>query len=223
MGIAERREREKVERRERILDAAKAIVLAEGFAALTMRKIAERIEYSPAAIYLHFASRDAIAGALVQVGFDELLGYLEAVPSGVDARERLRAIGEAYVAFGAARPATYKLILMEHYSAELIGNAAGAGIPAAARAFGIIAAAMQELIDAGALAELTATRAAELYWSALHGIVSLGLTCATFLSGPPAEMGGDMIAVAIAGLTASGRNLETSARVSSVPENLFPR
>ena len=58
MGIVERKERQKAELREQILDAARAIVLAEGFDALSMRKIADAIEYSPATIYLHFASRD---------------------------------------------------------------------------------------------------------------------------------------------------------------------
>jgi AcrR family transcriptional regulator len=60
-GTTERRERERAEQRQRILDAALHIITQEGFTAMTMRKLAERIEYSPAAIYLHFQSREEIA------------------------------------------------------------------------------------------------------------------------------------------------------------------
>ena len=76
MGITERKERQKAEMRDLILEAALRIIRDEGFAALTMRKIAEAIEYSPATIYLHFASRDDIALALVADGFAKLVAHM---------------------------------------------------------------------------------------------------------------------------------------------------
>ncbi|MEX0893041.1 MAG: helix-turn-helix domain-containing protein, partial [Gemmatimonadota bacterium] len=58
MGIAERREREREQVRTLIVEAARDILSAEGLEALSMRAIAERIEYSPATIYLYFKDKD---------------------------------------------------------------------------------------------------------------------------------------------------------------------
>src|ERR1700761_4300374 len=100
MGIAERKNREKQALRERILDASRRIVMREGFAALSMRKIADAIEYSPATLYLHFENRDEIARALCMEGYAQLLDTLKPHLSVADPAERLKAIWRAYVAFG---------------------------------------------------------------------------------------------------------------------------
>ncbi|WP_345813838.1 TetR/AcrR family transcriptional regulator [Paraburkholderia sp. PREW-6R] len=113
MGIAERKTRQKQALRERILDAARHIVMREGFAALSMRKIADAIEYSPATLYLHFASRDEIAQALCAQGYAQLLQTFMPLADIADAGERLKALARAYVAFGVAHPETYRLIFME--------------------------------------------------------------------------------------------------------------
>jgi AcrR family transcriptional regulator len=125
MGIAERKNRQKQALRERILDAARRIVMREGFAALSMRKIADAIEYSPATLYLHFASRDEIAHALCEEGFAQLLKTFEPLVAIVDPAERLKAFGRAYVAFGVAHPQTYRLIFMEDpsYTGAAFGGA----------------------------------------------------------------------------------------------------
>src|SRR5215470_7221170 len=73
MGIKERHERERVALREAILNAARELFVTEGYRNVSMRKIAERIEYSPAAIYSYFPSKDDIFFALAEEGF-RLLG-----------------------------------------------------------------------------------------------------------------------------------------------------
>ena len=88
MGTAERREREKQELRTRILDAARELFAEEGYDAVTMRKIAERIEYSPTAIYLHFRDKHALMRELC----DEDFGAL-AASSGRSRRSRTRSTG----------------------------------------------------------------------------------------------------------------------------------
>ncbi|MFL9962168.1 TetR/AcrR family transcriptional regulator [Paraburkholderia sediminicola] len=127
MGIIERKKRQKQALRERILDAARRIVVHEGFAALSMRKIAEAIEYSPATLYLHFASRDEIARALCAEGYAQLLATFVPLVGIADPAERLKALGRAYVAFGVAHPQTYRLIFMEDpsYTGAALGGAAG--------------------------------------------------------------------------------------------------
>lgn len=126
MGIAERKNRQKQALRERILDAARRIVMREGFAALSMRKIADAIEYSPATLYLHFASRDEIARALCAEGYAQLLETFVPLAQIADPTARLKALGRAYVAFGVAHPETYRLIFMEDpsYTGAALGGAA---------------------------------------------------------------------------------------------------
>ena len=171
MGIVDRKKRQKQALRERILDAARRIVMREGFAALSMRKIADAIEYSPATLYLHFASRDEIAHALCAEGYAQLLETFVPLAQIADPAERLKALGRAYVAFGVAHPETYRLIFMEDPS--YTGAALG-GVAAASRA-GASAAA---LADAGALDEVVEITAA--------GATTAGATIAgTPIAGTP--------------------------------------
>src|SRR5689334_12551067 len=96
MGIKERQERDREAVHRSILDAARELFVAEGFQQVSIRKIAERIEYSPAAIYSYFPSKDDIFFALAEEGF-RLLGD-PASPKGVEQLaglaplDRLRAI-----------------------------------------------------------------------------------------------------------------------------------
>ncbi|HEX7911377.1 MAG TPA: TetR/AcrR family transcriptional regulator [Paraburkholderia sp.] len=208
MGIAERKNRQKQALRERILDAARRIVMREGFAALSMRKIADAIEYSPATLYLHFASRDEIARALCAEGYAQLLESFVPLAAIADPAERLKALGRAYVAFGVAHPETYRLIIMEDasYTGAALGGAAPAhgpgaqGDPAAdnengapagngdessAAALDMILSALEALKAAGRLpASTDAAVWAEAFWANLHGIVALHLTCPVFPAAP---------------------------------------
>lgn len=69
MGVKERQEREREATSRAILDAARELFVAEGYNNVSIRKIAERIEYSPAAIYSYFPSKDDIFLALAEEGF----------------------------------------------------------------------------------------------------------------------------------------------------------
>ena len=80
MGITERREREKEEIRNKILDAARDLFAREGYEAVTMRRIAEAIEYSPTTIYIHFEDKDDLVLALCHEDFARLLGALAQLP-----------------------------------------------------------------------------------------------------------------------------------------------
>ncbi|WP_164003126.1 TetR/AcrR family transcriptional regulator, partial [Pyxidicoccus caerfyrddinensis] len=121
MGITERKERQRAELRENILRVARDMVMKEGFGALSMRKLADAVEYAPATLYLHFENRDAIARELCVRGFQELLAALEPPATVKEPVERLSRMAEAYVSFGLKHPETYRLIFMEDpkLSAEL--------------------------------------------------------------------------------------------------------
>ncbi|NTX14630.1 TetR/AcrR family transcriptional regulator [Myxococcus sp. CA056] len=180
MGISERKERQRAELREQILRVARDMVVKEGFSALSMRKLAEAVEYAPATLYLHFENREAIARELCVRGFGELLGALEPGSAVAEPLERLSVMGAAYVRFGLEHPETYRLIFMEdpRLSTELFqGDSDGAG----PRAFGLLARVFEDLKSGGRLAaEADPGRLAEALWAGLHGIVSLKLTCAAF-------------------------------------------
>jgi AcrR family transcriptional regulator len=90
MGIKERHERERETRRRAILDAARDLFVAEGYKNVSMRKIAERIEYSPAALYSYFPSKDDIFFALAEEGFERLFELGRQTPHGPTPLDTLR-------------------------------------------------------------------------------------------------------------------------------------
>src|SRR4051794_4871634 len=100
MGIKERRERERDDLRSKILNAARELILEQGVDAVSMRKIAERIEYSPTAIYQHFADKEALLHAMCERDFDGLHAQLaERTGSVSDPLEAIVVSGASYVKF----------------------------------------------------------------------------------------------------------------------------
>ena len=79
MGIAERRDREKQELRDKILEKAKTILVKEGQDNLSIRNIAAAVEYSPATIYLYFKDKDEIVYELMEMGFGLMTKELQDV------------------------------------------------------------------------------------------------------------------------------------------------
>jgi AcrR family transcriptional regulator len=112
LGPAERRQREREEIRGRILDAARELFVNEGYDAVTMRRIAERIEYSPTAIYFHFKDKETLMGELCAVDFYTLAQQFTKIARLEDPVERLRRIGHAYADFAAEFPNHYRLMFM---------------------------------------------------------------------------------------------------------------
>src|SRR5512138_1144752 len=104
MGTAQRRERERLTLREKILDAARELFTAFGYEAVTMRKIAERIEYSPTAIYLHFADKDALLRELAVIDFTAFAHRFRRATRYTDPVERLGQLGKLYVEFALEHP-----------------------------------------------------------------------------------------------------------------------
>ena len=191
-GVAkiDRREREKAEFREEVLTAARRIVLEEGFDALTMRKIAEAIEYAPGTIYLYFDSRDAIAFELCRGGFEELLAALTPAMSIADPTERLHDLGRRYVRFGLENPETYRLIFMDDpkYAEIAFHEHSEAADSPGMRALGLLVSIFSELRDRKRLTRDAEPAAlAEMMWVAVHGIVSLKLTDVDSFPQTPAD------------------------------------
>ena len=189
VGAVQRREREKAEFREEVLAAARKIVLKEGFDGLSMRKIADAIEYAPGTIYLYFDSRDAIAHELCHRGFEELLVALAPAASITDPRKRLEEIGKRYVRFGLEHPETYRLIFMEDTRfLDSVFNKHDENSPGH-QALQLLVTAFDDLRAQKRLRVRTASeKLAELLWTTVHGIVSLKLTCSVYPETPVDEL-----------------------------------
>lgn len=116
MGIKERQERDRETVRRAILDAARDLFVREGYQNVSIRKIAERIEYSPAAIYGYFASKDDIFFALAEEGF-RLLGdpahSARLAQQGLAPLDRLRAIFRRFYEFSRDQPQYFALMFVD--------------------------------------------------------------------------------------------------------------
>jgi AcrR family transcriptional regulator len=183
MGVSERRQREKETLRKRILDAARKIVVAEGFDALTIRRVAEAVEYAPGTLYLYFENRDAIARDLCREVFQAMHDALSPVEKIKDPKKRLRAFIHKYVDFALRDPEMYRLALMSDpkFSDVLlqdgpIESADGPG----QMTFALVVKTITELRqkEAGAFA------LAETVWVAVHGLVSLKIVCHAYPATP---------------------------------------
>jgi len=114
MGIRERQEREREAVRQAILGAARELFVSEGYRNVSMRKIAERIEYSPAAIYSYFPSKDDIFFALAEEGFrllaDGVTSTLDALDDPLD---RVRTAMWEFYEFSKAHPEYFALMFTD--------------------------------------------------------------------------------------------------------------
>jgi AcrR family transcriptional regulator len=113
MGIKERQERDREAVRRAILDAARELFVDEGYQNVSIRKIAERIEYSPAAIYSYFPSKDDIFFALAEEGFRLLGNPVEPASQGADPLDRIRRIFWRLYEFSREHPQYFALMFVD--------------------------------------------------------------------------------------------------------------
>jgi AcrR family transcriptional regulator len=163
---------ETVDLHQSILDAANDVLLEDGYAAITMRKVAERIGYSATSIYLHFDSKDALLHALIERGYRMLHEALHAEAAGhTEPLARVEALCRRYVRFGLDNPAYYELMFMLH--PRYMARYPAAKYREARQNLDAFAQSLIEAQRAG-LAQVDDLRAgANAIWAMLHGVVSL--------------------------------------------------
>lgn len=178
MGVKERRERQKLALRERILEVARELFVNEGYDALSMRKIADRLEYSPTAIYLHFEDKEALIWELCDRDFLKLASEMQKIAAVDDPIVRLQAIGKAYLEFGLRFPNHYRLMFMTpHPPRRPEDSKVHHGNPDE-DAYALVLTTVRE-----AMIRRKFTSAikdpellAQTLWAGMHGIVSLHIT-----------------------------------------------
>ena len=164
LGISERKGRERVEREQRIVASARSIAEAEGWAAVTIRRLAEEVEYSQPVLYSHFENRDAIVAAVAVEGFREIaIALQQAARRPAGRGTALREVAMAYLAFAREHPAVYEAMFAmrtnlhfaeAHTKSELRDG---------------FAALMAVVAPSRSDAEI----ATETFWAALHGLAEL--------------------------------------------------
>jgi AcrR family transcriptional regulator len=176
MGTVARREREKQATRELILDAARDLFARDGYEAVTMRRIARQIEYSPTAIYLHFADKDALIRELCAVDFLALAQEFQPIALERDPVARVKRIGRAYIEFALAHPNHYRLMFMTPRlpGQEDMNDYGRKGDPAQ-DAYAFLRLAVVEALEQGRFrAGLTdPDLICQTLWAGVHGVAAL--------------------------------------------------
>jgi AcrR family transcriptional regulator len=178
MGIVERKEREKSEMKQFILDAAMNLFIEEGFENVSIRRIADKIEYSPATIYLYFKDKDEMLYTLHLAGFELLFKKQKAIQSENDALLRLKKHAEAYVSFGIENPEYYQLMfIMPGPIAKMkMADEWSCGF----RSYDLLKENIKDAMDKNLIPLGDIEIAAFAFWSFVHGIVSLLIRHLTF-------------------------------------------
>ena len=170
MGITERKVRQKEELRTAILQSAWQIVKQDGWQSLSIRKIADAIEYSVPVIYTHFESKDAILHEFAKEGFALLGEQLQTAKAQTERPDaQLWAIAAAYWAFAFSHKEYYQLMF-------------GLGIPACEevnkiaelkKLSEVLLSSVSEVIKSGNNPEADVFLKFHTLWSILHGMVSI--------------------------------------------------
>lgn len=172
MGIAERKKRQKEEMRISILEAAWQLVLQDGWQALSIRKIAEAIEYSVPVIYDHFANKEAILLELTKQGFQKLNAELIEAKEGAESTEKqIEAMAYAYWKFAFNNAAYYQVMYgLGIPSCETVNQ-----ISELSTFSNLILQPIRELIASGKNPETDPFLKLHTFWSMLHGLISINM------------------------------------------------
>ena len=176
MSIQTRRARQKALLRQEILDAARDILAREGYEQLSMRKVAERIEYSPTAIYLHFEDKRDLMFQVCEETFGKLVQELSSLHGEFkDPVARLREGMRRYVAFGLRHPQHYlaTFVTVPHDQApEEVERYSGPDT-GGMKALGILREVIIACISARAFRKVDPDVTTRALWTALHGVTAL--------------------------------------------------
>jgi AcrR family transcriptional regulator len=178
MGIRERREREREEMRRKILDGARALFLSQGVESVSMRKIAETIEYSPTAIYDYFEDKEDLLRELCRCDFGTLTESFAAIASIPDPIERLAALAHGYIGFALKYPNHYRMMFMTSYEHPPLeeDDLSRKGDPDQ-DSYGLLLSSVEHAIKEGRFAPGWNDRdlAAQTLWAGVHGVASLAI------------------------------------------------
>lgn len=218
MSRTDRRAREKAALRREILSAARELFAQEGYEHVSMRRIAEKIDYSPTTLYLYFEDKADLLFHVCEEIFQKLVAKGEEIRAEAgDPLDKLKRIGRHYIEFGLNHPVHYKLAFMvqhepgsleKHYEHSM-----------AHQAFGQLEASVAECMAEGIFRRDDLRLASQCLWAAMHGITSLLIARPDFPWSEPAQTIELLIDAVCAGLAAEPplRGLSLPARAALEP------
>jgi TetR/AcrR family transcriptional regulator len=174
-----RREREKEERRQSILCAAREAFFENGFYRATVDEVAERAEVSKGTVYLYFESKETILAHLLLEGLDELIEELEqayAIAEPLPADKRLRRLGRAYLRFFDEEPEYFRFVMWMdrgRFRDSVTPEVYQQVLSASLEGLGWVEKAIQQGIDEGIFCCCDVRPAASILWAALNGVLEL--------------------------------------------------
>jgi len=174
MGITERRQTEIENIKKKIIDAANEILVNEGYENLSIRKIAEKIEYSPGIIYHYFKDKGEIIKCVVDMGYGNILKRIGEVP--IDKKnpdKTLILVLRAYIKFFLDNPGQFRAILMNdinevHDKVNILEK----GISKKRKSMGKLCELISLCIEKGKFREMDEELTAQIIWTATHGLIS---------------------------------------------------
>ena len=201
MGVKERRAREKELLRQQILSAARELFVDEGYENVSMRKIANKIEYSPTTIYLHFKDKADLLDSVCQETLLNLLNTLEELKRDMsDPIETLRKSGKVYVEFGLKYPQDYKLtfVIRPQFQKGLGLQEGSVG----EKVFNYLRTMVSECIRQKMFRQMDVETTGQVLWSAVHGVTLLLIDFPDFPWTEKNELINTVINITIKGLKA---------------------
>jgi AcrR family transcriptional regulator len=170
MGVTERRQRQKEEVRSNILSTAWQIVKDDGWEAVSIRKIADAIEYSVPVIYDHFQNKEAILWEFAKEGFRMLLRNIQQAKEKTDnPEEQLRAIADAYWNFARKNKEYYQLM----FGMGMAGCEIEKCFPERVGFRSSVMEAITAIISKGTNPNANPCLKYYTFWSILHGLISI--------------------------------------------------
>jgi AcrR family transcriptional regulator len=175
--VESRRKGEKEALRQRILDAARGLFVKHPYEEVTLRMIAEAVEYTAPTILNHFGSKEGLIFAICEEDFRALRARFERIAKVADPVERLRRTGLAYVEFAMDHPNHYRFMFMTAHPVPDASISIDRTNPDQ-DAYAFVRATAAKAIEAGRFrADCDdPDLVAQVLWSGVHGLVSLHLT-----------------------------------------------
>lgn len=181
LGVNERREKERLIRRNDILDAAENVIFSKGYDLATMDDIAKEAEFSKRTVYMYFNSKEQLYFEIMVRGYKILIQMVEASLNdvkGKNALERIKQIGKTLYDFKNEYPDYFKAIMSYENGEKDFVN----GVPDESREecyklgeeiFGYLTSELTEGIREGIIrSELDVTNTAILLWSCVLGLLN---------------------------------------------------
>lgn len=174
MTIKSPRQKRHEKSQQAILDVAAQLIVEHGYENLSLREVARLADYSPAALYEYFASKEDILFALSEQIGNEMLALMEEVPASLPPLERIAQLGQVYIRFAVSNPAKFQLMNSLPPKRKSLEQPVSSNSP-----YNLVLGAVNAAIKAGYIKRHRGVHAEEItysLWALIHGASMLRLT-----------------------------------------------